>query len=322
MRILLVKTSSLGDVVHNLPVAGDLARRFPGVAIDWLVEAAFAEIPRLHPAIDRIIPVAVRRWRRRLLSPGTWREMSAFRESLRAEAYDAVLDTQGLLKSGLMTGQARLAPGGHRLGYSRQAAREPLAARFYDRTYTLPKNIHAVERNRWLAAVAFGYAEELSDLPLDYGLGAVAAADESSAPYAVLLTATSRDDKLWPEDAWLALAGALHGRGLRCVLPAGTDLERARAQRLAGGMADGEAAPPMGLTELAALLSGARLVVGVDTGLVHLAAALGRPTLALFCGSDPDLTGVHAGARAINLGRRGAPPSVAEAVATALRLLD
>lgn len=321
MRILLVKTSSLGDVVHNLPVVGDLARRFPGATIDWVVEAAFAEIPRLHPAIDRIIPVAVRRWRRHFLSPATWREMSAFRENLRAEAYDAVLDTQGLLKSGLMARQARLAPGGHRLGYSRQAAREPLAARFYDRTYTLPKNIHAVERNRWLAAVAFGYAQELAGLPLDYGL-AVPAAATSAAPYAVLLTATSRDDKLWPEDAWLALAAALHGRGLRCVLPAGTDGERARARRLAAGMADGEAAPPMGLTELAALLSGARLVVGVDTGLVHLAAALARPTLALFCGSDPDLTGVHAGASAINLGRRGRAPSPEEAIGAALTLLD
>lgn len=323
MRILLVKTSSLGDVIHNLPVAGDLARRFPGIAIDWVVEAAFAEIPRLHPAIDRIIPVAVRRWRRHLLSPATWREMSAFRESLRAEAYDAVLDTQGLLKSGLMTGQTRLAPGGHRIGYSRQAAREPLAARFYDRTYTLPKNIHAVERNRWLAAVAFGYAEELASLPLDYGIAVPApAAATSAAPYAVLLTATSRDDKLWPEGAWLALAAALHGRGLRCVLPAGTDAERERAQRLAGGMADGEAAPPMSLTELAALLSGARLVVGVDTGLVHLAAALGRPTLALFCGSDPDLTGVFAGQDAINLGRRGAAPSPEKTIGAALRLVD
>jgi heptosyltransferase I len=321
VRILLVKTSSLGDVVHNLPVATDLARRFPGVEIDWLVEESFAEIPRLHPAVRRVIPVAVRRWRKALFSATTWREIGAWRRLATADSYDAVLDTQGLVKSALMARQSH----GEKLGHAADSAREPLAAHFYDRCFCVPKNLHAVERNRLLAAQAFGYA---LDTPPDYGIAASPLSADwlrswsHGGDYAVLLTATSRADKEWPEQDWQALGMALIAAGLRCVLPGGSAAERARAARLATSLGRSVAAPAMNLTELAALLAGASLVVGVDTGLVHLAAALGRPTLALYCGSDPALTGVLAGDKAINLGSAGAPPAAGEVVARALQLLD
>ena len=308
--ILLVKTSSLGDVVHNLPVASDIRARFPDASIDWVVEESFAAIPRLHPALRRVIPVAVRRWRQALCSRATWREVGAFRRDLQRDRYDLVLDSQGLLKSALLARAAH----GLRAGYAAEAAREPLAARAYDRTFAIPKNLHAVERNRWLAAAALGYEPAL---PLDYAI----AADALAAPwlparsYAVLLTASSRDDKLWPESRWLALAATLHGRGLACVLPGGSVAERDRASRLAAGMANAVAAPALGLADMAGLLAGATAVIGVDTGLTHLAAALGRPTLALFAGSRPELTGVHAGARALNLGGPGSPPAAAEVAA-------
>ena len=146
MRILLVKTSSLGDVIHNLPVAADLARQFPGAEIDWCVEEAFADIPQLSPAVRGVIPVAIRRWRKSLLSAGTWREIKELRARLRAEAYDTVLDTQGLIKSALV---ARQAPG-QRLGYNADSAREPLAARFYDKTFPVARQLHAVERQAML----------------------------------------------------------------------------------------------------------------------------------------------------------------------------
>lgn len=310
MRILLVKTSSLGDVVHNLPVASDIRARFPQARIDWVVEEDFADIPRLHPAVGAVIPVSVRRWRRRPFAAATWRQWRAYRDSVRAQSYDLVLDTQGLLKSALLARQAL----GRHAGYAAEAAREPLASRFYESTYVIPKNLHAVARNRWLAAAALGYEP---DLPLDYGIAAtpLVAPWLPAQPYCTLLTASSRTDKLWPEADWLALAAALAARGLACVLPGGSAEERERADRLASGMARAVAAPPMGIADLARLLAGARLVVGVDTGLTHLAAALGRPTFCLFAGSHPELTGVHAGETAINLGDAGAPPSAAQVVA-------
>lgn len=322
MRILLVKTTSMGDVIHNLPVASDIRRRLPDAEIDWVVEDSFADIPRLHPAVRRVIPVAMRRWRKSLLSPATWGEIGAWRRAVRTDFYDAVIDTQGLLKSALLAAQAL----GPKLGHTADTAREPLAARFYDRTFAIPRQQNAVQRNRALAAAALGYA--LDGLPLDYGIAAPPLTADwlptglsNRGEYAVLLTATSRADKEWPEPDWRALGSALNATGLRCVLPGGSDAERQRAARLAHDLGRAVAAPALTLAELAALLAGARLVVGVDTGLVHLAAALGRPTLALYCASDPALTGVHADTPAINLGARGASPSAAAAVAAALQLL-
>ena len=303
MRLLLVKTSSLGDVVHNLPVVSDIRARFPEAQIDWVAEEGFAAIPRLHPGVRRVIPVALRRWRRSLLCAPTWREMGAFRRALQAEAYDAVIDTQGLVKSALIARMAR----GKRCGYAAEAAREALAARCYDAGFAIPRNLHAVERNRWLAAAALDYAP---DLPLDYGIRAepIGAQWLPATPFAVLLTATSRADKLWPEDAWLALGAALAAKGMSCILPAGSEDERERAARLARGIRNAVAAPPLAIPALAGLLAGATVVVGVDTGLTHLAVALRRPTVALFCASDPGLTGVFGGPQTRNLGALGQPP--------------
>ncbi len=309
--------------MHNLPVLSDLHARFPEAAIDWVVEEGFADIPRLHPAVRRVIPVALRRWRRRLASAATWREMAAFRRNLQAEAYDLVLDTQGLIKSGLITSLARLAPAGRRVGFDGASAREPLAAGFYDQGQAVPKKLHAVSRNRRLAAAAAGAPADPIDLPLAYGIAAppLAAGWLPARPYAVFLTATSRSDKGWPAADWIALAAALAAQGLGIVLPAGTAAERALATQLSRRMPGAVAAPALSIAAIAGLCAGARLVVGVDTGITHLAAALGVPTLALFAASDPQLTGVYAGACAVNLGAAGRPPEAGEAIATASALL-
>ncbi len=316
MRILLVKTSSLGDVIHNLPVASDIRRCLPEASIDWLVEENFAEIPRFHPAVGQVIPVAMRRWRKSLLSRATWREIGHFRRLVSADIYDAVIDTQGLVKSALLASQAR----GHKFGQSAASAREPLAARFYDRCFDIPRQQNAVLRNRQLAAAALGYA--LDDLPLDYGITAPALQADwlATGNYAVLLTATSRTDKEWPEDRWHTLGTALNAAGLHCVLPGGNSAERARAARIAETLPHAVAAPAMNLTDLAGLMAGAALVIGVDTGLVHLAAALQRPTVAIYCGSDPSLTGVLGTAPHRNLGGIGQTPAPAEVIETALQL--
>jgi heptosyltransferase-1 len=297
--ILFVKTSSLGDVVHNLPAVSDVARALPGAAIDWVVEEPFAGIAAMHPAVRRVIPVAVRRWRSGLWKRAVWSEMREWRRGLRGERYDAVIDTQSLLKSALISASAL----GRRHGLDRASAREMLAPFFYDVCHAVPRAMHAVERNRLLAAKALGYS--LSDSP-EYGLRMPAAAKSS---YAVLLTMTSRADKLWPDQRWVELA-----RGLRmpAMLPWGSEAERSRAQRIAAEAGATAIPRRLGIDELASLFAGAAAVVGLDTGLTHFAAALGVPTVGIYCGSDPALTGIHGARRAANVGAAGRPPEVAE----------
>lgn len=171
-----------------------------------------------------------------------------------------------------------------------------------------------MELYRWLAAAALDYP---LDLPLDYGLAVEPLQADwlPPRPYAVLCTATSRDPKLWEEEKWLELAAWLNARGYACVLPAGAPEERERAARLAGGMANAVTAPPMKLTDLARVIKGSALVVGLDTGLTHIAAALDRLTLAIFTDSDPGHAGAYAGDKGISIGHRGYSPSVAEAIA-------
>ncbi|MGE5471651.1 MAG: lipopolysaccharide heptosyltransferase I [Bacteroidota bacterium] len=305
-----MKTSSLGDVIHNLPVVSDIRRHFPQARIDWCVEEGCAAIPRLHPAVEQVIPVAIRRWRRKLFAAATWREIGAFRALLQAGTYDAVIDTQGLFKSAFIARRAR----GPRSGYAADSVREPLAAGLYDRHFSVAKDLHAVLRNRQLAAAALGY---VADGQPDYGIAAAPAefAWLPEKPYVVFLTATSRDDKLWPEDHWLALGAALQAQGVRAVLPGGTQVERDRAARLAAGIPGAVAAPPMFLPDLAAVLAGAAAVTGVDTGLTHLAVALGIPTVALYTATDPGLTGVLGAGFCRNLGGKAQIPTVAEVLA-------
>ena len=310
MRILIVKTSSLGDVIHNLPVVSDIRRHFPDAVIDWCAEENFASIPRLHPGVGEIIPVAVRRWRQHLLQAATWREMAESRRRLQAQPYDAVIDTQGLVKSALLARQAR----GPLLGYAAKSAREPLAARFYDRHFSVSRDLHAVVRNRRLAAAALGYP--LAD-EADYGIAAAAAnfAWLPHRPYVVFLTATSRDDKLWPEANWLALGQQLNTLGYAAVLPGGSAIERERASRLAAGIPGAVAAPAMDIPALASLLAGARAAIGVDTGLTHLAVALKVPTVALYTATDPGLTGVLGAGFHRNLGGKEQIPAPAAVLA-------
>ncbi|MBK5914896.1 lipopolysaccharide heptosyltransferase I [Rhodocyclus purpureus] len=336
MRILLIKTSSLGDVIHNLPVLSDLARAFPDATVDWCVEEAFADIPRLHPGLHAVIPVALRRWRKGLGRAQTWREMRDFRDRIGASDYDFVLDTQGLVKSALIAGRAR----GIRLGYAADSAREPLAARFYDRTFSVPRNLHAVTRNRLLAAAAFGLpADFVTKTPLAYGIVPPPLVPPFALPWlagsprhAVLLSATSRDDKLWAEENWIELGRELAAQGITPVFPGGSPRERERAARLAAAVPGSIAAPPVSLREAAALIGNAAICVGVDTGLVHLAAALGTPTLAIYTATQPALTGALGGEVSAaagspcgfvrNLGGKDRPPTVAEVLALAAVALD
>jgi heptosyltransferase-1 len=298
-RILFVKTSSLGDVVHHCPAVSDAARALPGAEIDWVVEEAFAGVARMHRAVRRVIPVAVRRWRGAPLHPSMWREIAAFRRLLRAERYDAVVDAQGLLKSALVTRAAS----GTKHGMDRASAREPLAATFYDVAHAVPRGLHAVERNRRLSALALRYPLEGE---CDYGLTARA---NPGGAYVVLLTMTSRADKLWPEERWIEAGRAL---ALPAVLPWGSEEERQRAERIARGIGQAVVPQRKSIEELAELFVNARGVIGLDSGLTHLAGALGALTVGIYCGSDPNLTGLYGARRARNVGEPGKPPPVLE----------
>ena len=288
-------------MVHHCPAVSDAARKLPGAEIDWVVEESFAAIPAMHPAVRRVVPLALRRWRSAWWRPSTRAEIAAFRRRLREERYDAVVDTQALLKSALVAAQAC----GRRHGMDAASAREPLASWFYERKHPVPRALHAVERNRLLSAAALGYAP---DLPLDYGLAEVER-DAAEARYAVLLTMTSRADKLWPEERWIETARAL---ALPAVLPWGTAQERARAERIAAALEGARVPPRMSLEQLARLLARAHAVIGVDTGLTHLAAALGTRTIGVYCGSEPALTGIYGARSARNLGAPGSPPSASD----------
>lgn len=308
-RILLVKTSSLGDVVHNLPVVSDIRRHFPRADIDWVVEETFTAIPRMHPAVREVMPVALRRWRRTWLDAATRAQCGGFLRQLRSQTYDAIIDTQGLLKSAIVTAAAR----GMRYGLDWKSSREPLRP-FYDRTFRVPWGQHAVMRNRSLAAQALGYKV---DTPADYGASAAqrAFAWLPSPRYAVLLHATSADAKLWPESAWLNLYKYLILNHIFVVLPWGNARERERSERLVAHMRNAVVPPALTVEDLAALLAHAQFVIGVDTGLTHLAAALNAPTIGIYCATDPAATGIYGCARAVNLGGIGAPPTVAQVVA-------
>lgn len=314
-KILLVKTSSMGDVVHNLPAASDIRLMFPEARIDWVVEEPFAPIPRLHVAVERVIPVALRRWRRSLWRRQTRDEIREFLRQLRDQSYDAVVDTQGLLKSALVARAAR----GRRFGLDWASSREPLAL-FYDRTCAVPWTLHAVERNRSLVAQALGYA-----LPaqVDYGVRAAPgkfswlAADR----YAVLLHATSAERKLWHETNWIEMGRYFTNQGMVCVLPWGNSAERARGDRLAMQIPGAIVPPALGLDDAAVLLAGAHAAIGVDTGLVHLAAALGTPSVGIYCATDPGATGIYACPRALNLGGAGNPPAAGEVIAALARII-
>lgn len=311
--ILIIKTSSLGDVVHQMPAITDAARSRPGVRIAWVVEEAFAPLAGLHPAVADVIPVATRRWRSQLLQASTWAEVLAFRSRLRVNASESVIDTQGLIRSAVMAKLAR----GVRHGYDASSIREPLAARLYDRTHSVCRDLHAVTRNRLLTGLALGYRPPVD---IDYGLSIL---PRSDAPrYAVLLHGTSRASKEWREADWIAVGQWLRQRGLDVVLPWGTDDERLRCERLAAAIPNGRILPKQTLDATAQVIGNAALVIGVDTGLLHLAAAYRVPLLGIYLATDPGLTGPRgAGAMRVE-GGNGVVPSAAQVIASAEQLLD
>jgi heptosyltransferase-1 len=313
-RILMVKLSSLGDIVHHLPAVTDLAEQRPGAHLAWAVEEAYVDLVLLHPAVDEAIAVNLRSLRRNPLRASAWRGIGATRRALRLREWDYVIDSQGLVKSAVVARFAR-APA---FGLDAKSARERFAARMYDVKIAVPRALHAVERNRRLVGEVFGYRPQGG---ARYGLVRPEAAPAWAPPgrYVAMLHAASHGPKRWSEERWIELGRMLAGHGLTMVFPGGTEAERATAARLAAAVGDAIAAPAMSLVEAAAFLGHAAGAVGVDTGLTHLAVALGVPTVGIYCATRPELTGLHGGENAFNVGGPSQPPT-AEAVAAAIGL--
>lgn len=290
MKALIVKLSSMGDIISTLPAVTDAKNAIPDISFDWVVEENFVEIPGWHRAINSVIPIALRRLRKRLFSPATIQEMQAFWRRLKVEKYDYILDVQGLLKSAIVAKIAR----GVSYGFDVTCARERFAAYFYHHKFNIPRSIHAVERSRQLFAAALGYKIAVNQL--DYGLTKekfYRKEGGSSEKYLVFVHGTSRSNKCWQEQKWIELVRLAKNAGFKVKLPWGNSLEFGRANNIAMASDNVEVLPRSTLTEIGAVLLGAKGVIALDTGLSHLSAALSIPAVTLYGPTNPRLAGTY-----------------------------
>jgi heptosyltransferase-1 len=289
MRVLVIKTSSLGDVIHTLPAITEASEQLAAVRFDWVVEERFAEVPDWHPAVGRVIPVALRRWRHHPLEAARSGEWRALRETIKQVDYDLVIDAQGLLKSAFLVRMVGL----QAAGYDRHSIREPAASFFYQQRYRVSRQLHAVERIRQLFAAALDYP--LLSVPPGYGTNPQPGQPERGPNYLVWLHGSTWMSKMWPESFWIALSRLAVDAGYEVLLPWGNPAERQAASRIATHVDGVTLLPAMTLAEMAAVLGGAVGVVGVDSGPAHLAAAMATPAVCLYGATSPVLTGTWGG---------------------------
>ncbi|MDE2427372.1 MAG: lipopolysaccharide heptosyltransferase I [Burkholderiales bacterium] len=327
MNILLVRVSSLGDVLHNMPVVNDLLRHFPHARIDWVVEEAYVNLVRLHPGVGQIFPFALRRWRKSLGAAATRREIRTFVQKLRSQEYDLILDTQGLLKTGLIMGLAKVKHGGKKVGLANGtegSGYEGISRIFHHQSVPVEPRTHAVLRGRLVAAAAGGY---VIDTPADFGLNPPASPSNQqpdwmpAAPYIVFFHGTAGAAKKWARANWIAIAAGLQATGMPILLPWGNPAERAEAEAMATHMPNAVILPALPMLDAVRLAQAAALVIGVDTGLTHIAAAYEKPTIEIYCASPRWKTEGNWSDKIINLGDQGQPPAVADVQRAIARLL-
>lgn len=312
--VVFVKTSSLGDVVHHMPAVTDARRHLEDAHIVWVVEETFAPLARIHPCVDEVIVVSTRRWRCRLARSQTWSEIAAVRRKIKSIEADRIVDTQGLIRSALIARTFR----GELHGYDRRSIREPVASYFYDVTHTVSRELHAIDRNRQLTGLSLGYRPQPD---IDYGLR-MPDQHDGAPPYAILFHGTSRFDKEWRSDRWIEVGLWLLQQGISVIIPWGTEIERATAAHLQRNIPESQILDRRPLDELAQSIAHARLVVGVDTGLVHLAAAYQVPLVSIFLASNPDLTAPIGAGPIVIVDGRGRDVATADVIEGLSRILS
>jgi heptosyltransferase-1 len=336
-KILLVKLSSLGDVLHNLPIVWDLRARLPDAQIDWVVEEGYVHL--LEPllsrdgfrGIDRIIPFGLRRWKKNIFRLATWKEFFAFRKTLQSTAYDVLIETQGLLKSAIVCSLAKKSSGAVVAGLANAtefSGYEPLARSFYNQSVQVPVQCHAVDRSRWVMCSVLDWSLiERGDSPQFYPPGFVQAIPRSAveglrSPYVLCFHSTAREAKRWSNDNWIALGKDLSARGYQVVFPWGNAAEKSVSQLLASQIPGALVPPAFSIEEAFSVIAGAALTVGVDTGLTHLAAVLNKTTVEIYCDSPLWKTEGYWSDRICNVGDIQNPPSIQEVLDASLKLLQ
>jgi heptosyltransferase I len=330
-----VKLSSLGDVLHNLPIVWDLRKRLPNAQIDWIVEEAYVHL--LEPlkttetfkGIDHIIPVAFRRWRKNLFSLRTWREFFAMRKLLQATTYDVLLETQGLLKSALVCALAKKSRNAIVAGLgnaTEHSGYEPMARLFYTESVHVPLKCHAIDRSRWVMCSAFDWPPLnrnddpprfypqpfVQQLPLLLFEGLKKTEQGTPMPYVVCFHSTARAAKRWPNESWVELGKALSDQGYQVVLPWGSESEMKVSAFIASQIPGAIVPRAFSIAEAYSLVAHASLTIGVDTGLTHLSAVLGKPTVEIYCDSPRWKTEGYWSGSIANVGDHQKSPTMTE----------
>lgn len=289
MKLLIVKTSSMGDVIHTFPAITDAVECFKqrneSLEIDWVVEEAFVDIATLHPAVNNVIPIALRRWKKAWLKSIASGEMGQYLKQLRHQHYDIVIDAQGLVKSAISTRLAK----GKRIGYDKHSIKEPLASRAYQQRLSISRKQHAIARIRQLFANSLGYTT--TSPIINYGLSEYTN-DSQGSPTLILFHSTTWSSKHWPEAYWAELIQLAQQEDYAVKLPWSTSAEKARAERIVKKAGYGQLFPKLTLKQLAEEIAQSQMMVGTDTGLSHLAAAFNIPGVVIYGSTSAVLTGV------------------------------
>ena len=331
-KFLIVKLSSLGDVLHNLPMVWDIRQHYPNAIVDWVVEEAYVDLLRplqstnTFKGIDRIIPIGLRRWKKNILSVRHWQELRQFIHALQQDQYDVIIDSQGLMKSAVVTKLAHRTQAGQITGLANAtefSGYEPLARMFYSDSVAVPRQCHAVDRSRYLLSSALDVAPiTRTSIPRFYPESFVKdltnqdlspeIARDLNTPYVLCFHASARAAKQWDIQGWITAGKFLLERGLHPVFPWGSPHEKQISQQIIKGIGSGGGILPSSysIKQYFEIISHARLTIGVDTGLTHLAAVMDHPTIEIYCDSPIWKTEGYWSNQVINLGDIGQPPSI------------